>query len=104
MAFDDDTTDDIDVDNQGMKAGMPYLVKWAEGENVTDPVFPGVTIKAAGPTAVKSFDEHISFKGVYDPTPLTVNDKNNRYLSGNTLYWPNAPVCHCECLPQLLPL
>ena len=92
VAFDDDTTDDIDVDNQGMKAGMPYLVKWAEGENVTDPVFPGVTIKAAGPTAVKSFDEHISFKGVYDPTPLTVNDKNNRYLSGNTLYWPNAPV------------
>ena len=90
--FDDDTTDDEYVDHQGMKAGMPYLVKWAEDTDITDPVFPGVTIDKTAPTPVTSYDEHVSFQGVYGPTPLTPNDKSNRYLSGSTLYWPNAAV------------
>ena len=90
--FDDDTTDDEYVDYQGMKAGMPYLVKWAEDTDITDPVFPGVTIDAAERTVVTSQDGHVSFQGVYNPTLLTANDKSNRYLSGSTLYWPNAAV------------
>ncbi len=92
VAFDDDTTDEEYVENQGMKAGKPYLVKWPDDVDITDPVFPGVTINATAPTPVTSTDEHISFQGVYGPTPLEVNNKNNRYLSGNTLYWPNAAV------------
>lgn len=92
VAFDDDTTDDEYTTYEGMKAGKPYLMKWAEDEDITNPVFPGVTINATAPTPVTSTDGHISFQGVYGPTPLEVNNKNNRYLSGNTLYWPNAAV------------
>ena len=92
VVFDDDTTDDEYTTYEGMKAGKPYLLKWAEDTDITDPVFPGVTINAAERTVVTSQDTHVSFQGVYDPTPLTPNDKSNRYLSGSTLYWPNAAV------------
>ena len=92
VAFDDDTTDDEYTTYEGMKAGKPYLVKWPEDTDITDPVFPGVTIDAAERTVVTSQDGHVSFQGVYNPTLLTANDKSNRYLSGSTLYWPNAAV------------
>ena len=50
--FDDDTTDNEYTDYEGMKAGVPYLVKWPTGSNITNPVFTGVTINATAPSEV----------------------------------------------------
>ncbi|MBR4268210.1 MAG: fibronectin type III domain-containing protein, partial [Prevotella sp.] len=37
LTFGNEVTDSL-------KAGVPYIIKWEEGDNITDPVFPCVTI------------------------------------------------------------
>ena len=39
-------------DVSSITAGKPYIVKWASGENISDPVFKGVTIDETAPAAV----------------------------------------------------
>ena len=35
-----------------LHAGTPYIIKWASGDNIVNPVFNGVTISSTTPTAV----------------------------------------------------
>ncbi len=87
VAFDDDPTDENNL-GEGMKAGVPYLVKWPTGSNVTNPVFTGVTIKNES-TSVTSEDKNVSFIGTYDPVSYTEENKSVLFLgTSNTLYYP----------------
>ena len=45
-------------------AGKPYIIKWASGSDLENPVFNGVTITSTAPTPVTS--NNITFVGQYD--------------------------------------
>lgn len=69
-----------------IEAGKPYLVKWASGDNIENPVFSGVTIcNTLAPTVTDCVD----FIGSYDIEYLTGQDRTVLYLGGdNKLYYP----------------
>ena len=73
-----------------IKAGVPYIVKWASGDDIVNPVFSDVTVSNA--TTTQSFDGgRVQFIGTYSPETLTGGDSSNLYLgSGNKLYWPSS--------------
>ena len=71
-------------------AGTPFIVKWT-GEDVTNPVFSGVTISGTAASSVTSTDGTVSFRGSYSPVTLAANDRSKLYLSAeNKLYWPSV--------------
>ncbi len=76
-----------------LKAGVPYIIKWAEGDNITDPVFTDKAISDTEPTTVTSQDGMVSFIGTYGTVSLAANDKSNIYFgSANKLLWPDQNV------------
>ena len=88
--FDDDTTDEENY-GDGMLAGVPYLVKWPAGANITNPVFTGVTINNTS-TSVTSVDTKVSFIGT-PAAPAVINGKTQLYLDANsTLYWSETDL------------
>ena len=92
--FDDDTTDEEYTDYKGMEAGVPYLVKWPTGSNITNPVFTGVTINAATPASVVAQNDglnRVTFQGTYAPVSYDGVDKSVLFLgTGNRLYYPSG--------------
>ena len=73
-------------------AGVPYLVKWdAAGDDVTSPVFFGVTINATATTMVSNADtglQEVQMVGCYSPVPVNANDKSILFMGdNNTLYY-----------------
>ena len=76
-----------------IEAGVPYLVKWANGDNIERPVFNNFTIFNDDPDETKlvSEDGKVTFIGNYDPVVLTGGDKGSLYLgTDNKLYWPSS--------------
>ena len=74
-----------------IEAGKPYIVKWASGDNIVDPVFNGVNIINSAPTHVK-FDiegssDKCEFVGNYAPLEITDANRNSIVLlaAGNKL-------------------
>ena len=74
-----------------LKAGTPYIIKWASGENIVNPKFNGVTIDATD----RSFDNgaggdaRVRFIGVYKSIAFDSEDKSVLLLGGaNALYHP----------------
>lgn len=55
-------------------AGTPFIVKWASGDNIVNPVFTGATVTSAEPTEISSTDTHVKFIGQY--APFKINDGN----------------------------
>ena len=75
---------------EGITAGTPYIIKWGNDQNITNPVFNAVTIIAGAPSGIASQDGAVTFQGIYAPAPLAKDDKTNLYLgSDNNLFWPN---------------
>ena len=77
-----------------IEGGVPYIIKWPSGTDITDPEFNSSEIEASGPETVESADGKVSFIGIYDPAGLTVNDKSNLFLgvdneNKSTLYYPS---------------
>ena len=71
-----------------IEAGTPFIVKWDKADDVTDPVFTGVTVKE-GLNNVEFSGGW--FKGTY--APLSWNAENQSILflgTGNELHWPLA--------------
>ena len=79
-------------DATSIRAGVPYLIKWESGDNITNPSFTGVTQSNDTPDGIASTDDgSVTFQGIYTPTPLDKDDKSNLYLAtDNTLNWPNV--------------
>ena len=80
MNFTDDVT--------SIEAGRPYIVKWATGSDIENPVFNGVTISN---TTANAETDYVQFVGTYSPVSIYTAGKTNLYLgAGNKLYYPTA--------------
>ena len=79
-------------DLSAIEAGKPYIVKWASGAGISNPLFSGVTID----TSENPFEnpEVIAFKGLYAPLSFKkAGDNTVLYLgSGGMLYYPNGKM------------
>ena len=85
LTFGDEVTDSL-------KAGVPYIIKWEEGDNITDPVFPCVTIS----NTYEGFDNGVAgdyrvrFLGTYNKM-VYGKDKSVLFMgSSNNLYYPDG--------------
>jgi hypothetical protein len=71
-----------------IEAGKPYIIKWASGSNITNPVFSNVTISDTR-TEVESADGTLAFAGAFSPLIIGLENKSLLFLGGNnTLYYP----------------
>ena len=83
------TTLTLNFDNAPatIPAGTPFIIKWASGDNINNPVFTGVTIENNASTEVTFTGG--SFKGTYSPIEWTTENKSILFLGANDyLYWP----------------
>ena len=80
-----------------LAAGTPYIIKWAEGENLTEAnlVFNGVTIDATDrsydtdkTSPAVNTDQRVRFIGTYKSTTFDAEDRSILLVGGNNLYWP----------------
>ena len=83
-----------------IEAGKPYIVKWASGEDITNPVFSDVTITSTSPTEVISNDTKVKFVGQYSPFSITDQNKDEivYIASGNKIGY----VSSTATLPRTL--
>ena len=80
MNFSDDVTT--------IEAGKPYIVKWANGTDIENPVFNGIIISNVTANAET---DYVDFVGTYSPVSIYTDEKTNLYLGAeNTLYYPTA--------------
>lgn len=63
-----------------IEAGKPYLIKWADGEDIIDPSFSGVTIDAKGIEIIST--GKVGMIGLYSPL-LVPEGSNILYLGDN---------------------
>ena len=77
-----------------IEAGVPYLVKWTSGDDISNPVFLGVTISSTGAQVVQSQTaglETVQMVGTFSPVSVTADDKSILFLSDdNTLYYSST--------------
>ena len=79
------------VDANMIEAGHAYIVMWTSGDNISNPVFNGVTVVNENPAVQKvvSQDGYVQFIGTYSPVDIYTAEKTNLYLGAdNTLYYP----------------
>ena len=87
LTFSDEVTE--------LEAGVPYIIKWESGENITNPVFNNVTVDATD----RSFNNGVSGDGrvrfIGTNNTVSFTDDDNALLMGaeNTLYYVNAGAC-----------
>ena len=83
LNFEDETTT--------MTAGTPYIIKWASGSNITNPVFTGVTVSTADNDVPFTGG---SFIGTYEKRTFDADNKNILLLGvkddKSALYYPQA--------------
>ena len=78
------------TDATTIEAGVPYFVKWTNGEPWVNPVFTNVTIDNALSATTSTYAD---LNGIYAPVTLEANNKSVLYLSDNNLlYSPTADV------------
>lgn len=87
LTFSDEVTE--------LEAGVPYIIKWESGEDITNPVFNNVTVDATD----RSFNNGVSGDGrvrfIGTNNTVSFTDDDNALLMGaeNTLYYVNAGAC-----------
>ncbi len=70
-----------------LQPGIPYIVKWPSGTNITNPVLPIMNDIVETPATVTSADGTVSFVGTFNPVQL--NASTDLYLAGkNRLKYP----------------
>ena len=67
-------------------AGTPYIIKWAGGYDIVNPLFHDVTLAASTPQTMHFDGNHIQFVGYYDAFDITPEDESIFYMTaGNEL-------------------
>lgn len=66
-----------------LQAGMPYLIKWSEGENIVSPYFEGMLISKVTPLDVVSADGNVTFKGNYSSVAFAADDPHTIFIGAN---------------------
>jgi len=85
------------TDDTEIRAGVPYIIKWDDGENIESPTFTGVTIDNTMHN-VETSDGKVTFKGTYDYRSFGGEDKSILLLGDeNTLYWPQSGASIGAC-------
>lgn len=78
--------------NGVMRAGVPYIIKWTSGSNLTSPVFQGVVPRVTAPVDYDNKaagDTRVRFCGTFSQQKLTAQDQSILFMGGNnTLYYP----------------
>jgi len=103
----------VNTSTETLKAGYPYLVKWASGTDLVDNTtkgkknavhqldFSGVEICSTAPTFWEGNGAHegaIQFVGTYSPTALTGGDKTKLVLGNDDkLYYPTKNMSVNSC-------
>ncbi len=87
----------LNFDNvTAVEPGMPYLVKWNDGGEVSNPTFTDVFIASWQQTA--GIGSAATFYGYYSPITLEAGDRTRLYLgSNNTLYYPSDAMTVGSC-------
>lgn len=75
LTFGDDVTE--------LVAGTPYIIKWADGEDIYEPVFTGATLTAPTPQTIHYDGNRIQFIGYYDALDITAADEDIFYLTAD---------------------
>ena len=83
-----------------IEAGKPYIVKWTSGEDISNPVFKGVTITSTTTTDVTTYDGKVTFVGQYMPFIIDEDNKEEILFvsSGNKIGYVNETAT----LPRIL--
>ena len=72
-----------------MLAGVPYIIKWANGDDIVNPLFTGVTVVSSteAQRTIEKADGHVKFIGYYDPMTIDTPTNDDIYYmtTGNTL-------------------
>ena len=69
--------------------GVPYIAKWAEGNDVVNPEFANVTI--TNQQYYVGDNTKVVFEGTYAPISFDAADTSVLFIGeGNKLYWPEA--------------
>ena len=91
------------ADRQAITAGVPYIVKWAAGDHIVNPLFRQVSLTSATASAVTSefatatSPASITFQGIYDSYAIGGEDKSILYLGVSAqgqseLYYPDSEM------------
>lgn len=89
--------------SQAITAGVPYIVKWATGSDIVNPLFRQVSLTSATASAVTSefvtatSPASITFQGIYDSYATGGEDKSILYLGiskegQSELYYPDSEM------------
>jgi len=77
---------------ESIEAGKAYIVKWDDGEDITNPIFENVTINNVL-YGVTSEDGKVAFAGIYSPRAFKEEDKTILYMGNNNkLYYPSQAM------------
>ena len=69
-----------------LQAGVPYIIKWEEGEDIEEPTFTNVTVTATEGQSIEKAGGNVQFIGYYDAFGITAADEDIYYMTaGNTL-------------------
>ena len=75
----------------GISAGVPYIIKWASGDPIVPPTFSGVTINGDAPIPVTFTGGQ--FVGNYDAITIPIEGNSILYIgANNTLYYPKEKM------------
>ncbi len=66
-----------------LEAGVPYIIKWDRGTDITDPVFTNVTIASTEGQTIEMANGNVQFTGYYDAFDITANDADIYYMTAN---------------------
>lgn len=87
--------------NGVMRAGIPYIIKWTSGSNLTSPVFQGVVPRVTAPVDYDNKaagDARVRFCGTFSPQTLAAQDQSVLFMGGdNTLYYPKSKTTLGAC-------
>ncbi len=74
-----------------LSAGVPYIIKWASGSDIVNPVFTGVTIDKTDHSITKA-EGQVQFIGYYDAFDISYYNTDIYYMTaGNTLRHTGVP-------------
>ncbi len=75
-----------------LTAGKPYIIKWAKGSDISNPVFTGVTVSDANNDfESEAGDVPVRFVGTYEKKVFNDEDKTVLFLGANNhLYYPDG--------------
>jgi hypothetical protein len=74
-----------------LQAGVPYIIKWADGSDIENPVFTGVTIDKTD-HSITAANGQVQFIGYYDAFDINATNTDIYYMTaGNTLRHTGVP-------------